>query len=354
MINTFAALILALGIVSAPTLARGQPAGASAEAVKCGASLGPGGAFVLDRDLTCPGNPDDGDQPALRVIEATLDLSGHTVTCGAGRSDGIHVQQATLVNGTVAGCWVGLRPDGSVVRNVTLSDNRYGMFIQGGRDSLIIGSTAIRHYQAFTLDDQADRNTLIGNTASESVIGFDVFSGLNNVLIANVATNNVDGFRVAATGARLQGNQARRNSYGFVISSTSGAELTGNIAKHNKAQGFLLQDEAQNILLRDNVAQGNGDDGFSIHPSVPNGGSASETLLKNNYAINNKGHGIHVLTGPGYLPDGLLPSRTTIMANTAIGHVAPHFDLAEDNAGCGEGAVWQDNVFATASQPCVH
>jgi hypothetical protein len=105
-------------------------------------------------------------------------------------------------------------------------------------------------------------------------------------------------------------------------------------------------------VLRDNLARRNGGDGFVIDPVFLLPGDPSENLLEHNSAINNKGHGFHVMVSRASLPQ-LLFSHATIAGNTAIGHTAPHFDLADDNANCQEGTVWRDNSFLTASQSCI-
>jgi len=89
---TFAALALVLG-----------PGEARAE-IKCGSTLGPRGAYVLNTDLVCPASADKHGPGILRVVGgATLDLNGHTVTC-SNRGWEIRVDVATLTNSTVRGC----------------------------------------------------------------------------------------------------------------------------------------------------------------------------------------------------------------------------------------------------------
>ena|SRR5580765_64997 len=75
----------AVGLLFVGLLTVGE---ARAGAIQCGATLGPGGTFVLDADLTCPHDPSPAAQPALRVVDAVLDLNGHTLSCADG-GDGI-------------------------------------------------------------------------------------------------------------------------------------------------------------------------------------------------------------------------------------------------------------------------
>jgi hypothetical protein len=140
--------------------------------------------------------------------------------------------------------------------------------------------------------------------------------------------------------------------------STVQAEIVGNVAKRNLTHGFAFDNLGDysgptRLVLRDNVAKRNGGDGFVILPAYGLPGDTSENLLHNNYTIKNQGHGIHVLVGLAYPAPRVSFSHATIAGNTSIGHTAPHFDLANDNADCQEGTVWQDNNFLTASQPCI-
>jgi hypothetical protein len=97
-------LLLAAGAIAAST------GDAHAGTVKCGAILAAGRTYVLNHDLTCSsglGRDEDGTlRAALSVIDdATLDLTGHTMTCARGTKDrGIKVQRATIRNGTIRGC----------------------------------------------------------------------------------------------------------------------------------------------------------------------------------------------------------------------------------------------------------
>ena len=123
---------------------------AHAAGIECGSVLGPGGVFVLDRDLTCPANdPDPTDDtpdttPALLVVRATLDLNGHTLTCGR-RTVCIKIKGATLINGTVSGGLsdVGVRvTSNNLVRHVTVSHSLYALVIQG-HHNLLVENTAM-------------------------------------------------------------------------------------------------------------------------------------------------------------------------------------------------------------------
>ena len=346
------------------------PHPALAAKIKCGSVLGPGGTFVLNRDLTCPPTPSNRLVPALTVLAgATLDLNGHTVSCGLPplprsdydpRSDyklGISVVGSTIMNGTVTGCAAAVSVGNGVVKNVTVSESDGG--ISTSDDSLIIGNVAMRNRFGFDMNEDARRNTFINNTATENGTGFYArFGSRDNVFTGNTAIRNTTGFLVDGASSRLLGNQARKNGVGFWFTYPRDVELIGNVAKSNRSHGFSLEHLGGKLntsaVARDNVAQSNGGDGFLIGWLMPDAfdfppfkppADPSTTLLQDNSAIDNKGHGIHVIAGAA--------SHAAIVGNTAFGHTAPHFDLADDNANCQDGLVWQDNHFLTASQPCI-
>ena len=349
--------LLVLGLLAATS----HPA--LAAEIQCGSQLGPGGTFVLNRDLTCPPDPSDDYKPALIVIGgAKLNLNGHTVSCGGeegsrGRQFGIEVFNSTLRNGTVTGCGEAVRARASIVKHVTVTRSGFGIYMQLAHDSLITGNTATQNAIGFGLEDGAQRNTFINNIATENDLGFYADSGADNVFIGNTATNNGRaGFNLAGERLRLTGNNSLHNGVGFSFTSTGQVEIVGNVAKGNLTHGFSFELLGHGgdvrMVVRDNLARRNGGDGFVIGPAFEAPGDASANLLQNNHATNNKGHGIHVIVGLAY-PPRLLFSHATIAGNTSIGHTAPHFDLADDNADCQEGTVWQDNNFRTASQSCI-
>src|SRR5215510_15802153 len=100
---------------------------AQAAPIGCGAVLGPGGTFVLDSDVgPCPA-----PGPALKLISATLDLAGHTVSCENPDIFGIDLEGkgSKVRNGTVTGCSNGvvlLDHGHHKVRKVIASGNSTG------------------------------------------------------------------------------------------------------------------------------------------------------------------------------------------------------------------------------------
>src|SRR5262245_23690135 len=176
-------LVISLLVALAVTL----PGLADADAqITCGAVLGPGGHYKLDRDLTCPETPISPDSSysdrigMLKVVDATLNLNGHTVTCSSsslpngGRYPsptwGIVVRNSTLKNGTIRGCGYGIVTSRSVIRNMVLDGNGLGISLH-------------EKYGA-------GHNLIIGNVMKNGFRGVYVQESLGEVLIDNVAEDN--------------------------------------------------------------------------------------------------------------------------------------------------------------------
>ena len=327
--------------------------------------LGPGGVFVLDRDLMCPANdPNPTDDtpettPALVVKRATLDLNGHTVTCGQ-RTVCIKINGATLINGTESGglSHVGVRVgSNSLVRHVTLSHSVYALWIQGDKN-IIFENTAIGSIQT-GFEIRGSYNTLADNRASQNGNGFEAYGfeanrvgalGKGNVLIGNVADENVVGLRIVLQdGTQVIGNKARANRLqGFSIGSTRNVDFISNVAKRNGSRGRYFSagiglSENEDLIAMNNTARANLGDGFQVSAAWLEGKPQTLTL---NHALSNDRYGIHV--------QGTTPDPGTVQAvigeNIARGN---QVDLKDDNADC-HAAVWQDNTFDTASETCIH
>jgi parallel beta-helix repeat protein len=329
--------------------------------VKCGSILGPGGTYVLDRNLRCRSDKHvSNSQPRVGVLRltggATLNLNGHTVTCKPGDTDtsspwasdrwGIVVRDSTVTNGTVRGCSFGVIASGSLVKGMILDGNGIGVILRekfGGSGNVIMGNTAMNSMVGFYVGPEIRGNTLIDNVAQDNEIGFDTetYVDATLTLIGNVALRNrYYGFRTADR-PRLIGNRAEQNGEGFKTVEGRG-EMTGNIAKNNVGAGFVVELERLD-LVHDNVARGNGGDGFQVIRDV----MRLVGTLSGNHAINNLGHGLHVVNRWG---EEFEEPTGTITGNMAIRNGAG--DLADDS-DC-RVALWVDNRFGTAAQPCIH
>jgi len=331
-----------------------------AQGVACGSVLGPGGTFVLDRDLTCPETPLPGTEweyleriGMIKLIGgATLNLNGHTVTCSSRTvlvngvpsttpTYGIVVRNSTLVNGTVRDCGYGVVTSHSLVKNVVFDGNRRGVSLQrkyGTGHNLIIGNTIRNSVEGVFVQESAGE-LLIDNTAENNERAF-IVRDLGGTFVGNTAVGNDIGFDIIATEA-LIGNRAIRNRIGFKIEGAR--EVIGNIAKNNADGGFLLDTSLGALdATRHNVAHRNGNDGFRIATYNSADGTAT---LERNYALENRGVGLHVLAETG---NAASPPKT-FTRNVAIRNQGG--DMADD-AEC-RWTNWVDNTFETALQSCI-
>lgn len=347
------AVLLAAIVLSAFSMV--PPPADAQTAIKCRSVLGPG-QYTLTKDLTCPLRADETDTstPALTLgAGASLNMNGRTVDC-AGRRFGIAVSGGSVFGGTVKGCTsAGVYPAASTVRGLALLNNQTGVYVQAADDNLVISNTATGNGVGFLLEDGAKRNKLINNTAIGGTVGFRAVDGSGNAFINNTGTDASDvGFQLNGTDLRVVGNQARRNSDGFYLVSVAQAEVAGNVAKNNRASGFRLEPigTVTGVVLRDNLSQGNDGDGIVVKRASLDPVSPSDNAVKDNVILNNGRNGISVVDGLGATP---LATGATISGNIVSGHASPYFDLADVNASCGGGVVWEANTFGTASQPCI-
>jgi parallel beta-helix repeat protein len=330
----FAALSLVLG------------PGESEAKVKCGSILGPGGTYMLTKDLVCPAPLGKDALGALYVKGgATLDLNGHTVTC-SNRGLGIRVNGATLTNGTVRGCATAVVVGNGIVRRMTLIDNFGGVAMSGERstgNNLIEGNIATGGNIGFSAEE-ADNNTFIDNQAiGNGFAGFYLGDSRGHVLRGNLARGNGIGFRVATEASSLTGNRALGNvNAGFYI--WGGIPLVENKATGNGGPGFQIEDFGGfHMGINHNVAKANGGDGFSI--SLVECASCYWVVMTGNSAIGNAGIGLHLLADNA----GRI-AFTQIRWNTATGNAGA--DLADDT-DCASTS-WTENTFGTAQQACIH
>jgi parallel beta-helix repeat protein len=274
----------------------------------------------------------------------TLDLNGHTLSCGAGVQQGIRAVEAKVRNGTVRGCAIGVAASGKaiVMQDMVFTGNSIGLLVQGGRQGIYVNNTAMENGTGFSFEDSSGDNVLLNNTATHNRDGgFGMDGGARNTLIGNTASFNGGAgfFSGGEYDSRFIGNLAEGNINGFNTSSDHRTEYSGNTAQQNTGAGFVI-DSGQRLTVHDNIARNNGGDGFVI-----NTGIFQKQELLNNYALNNGGHGIHI--APQLSP------LIRLTGNTALGHIAPFFDLADENPGCRAKTAWRENTFVTKSQDCI-
>jgi parallel beta-helix repeat protein len=361
--------------------------------IDCGAVLGPGGTYVLDRDLTCPKpvvsdyDPDPwGFVGMLNVSNgATLNLNGHTVTCLPSSpyprpSVGIRLRHGKVKNGTVVGCDIGIVPSDSVVKRITVAWNRIGMLLDsrtwGSHRNLISANIAQNNARFGFYLVESDENVLVNNLAVDNEAGFAVDRSSRTVLLQNVATHNhgngfsvsgatvvggdeggeanqvienrsvkngANGFSIGGRSTNIIGNYAKGNGgtpnfggAGFDITDIHGGTVTANVAIRN-VQGFIIR--IHNYY----------EDSFdpSFRPAVD---VIANSALRNQYS------GIIVMPAQPDFSDPPVPvhlflSRNVARGNTSYDHDHT-YDLVDLNSDC-DNIAWLDNTFVTATGSCI-
>src|SRR5712692_3727930 len=314
--------------------------------IGCGATLGPGGAFVLDSDVGPCGGPD----PALTLISATLDLAGHTVSCSTTDIYGIAVKgrRSRVRDGTVRDSeFFGFAVGGALnqLSGNTASGSEIGFWLQGATNSRLTSNTATDNFQGFEMFASSG-GLLIGNTASSNQSdGFTGDLNANNRWAANTASDNAAGFSFEGdTDDAWIDNTASGNArFGFSFVGFSFGGGASNSLNHNRANGNGFSGaeggfgfEESNDTLVENTATSNIGAGFILF------GDTSSDLLADNQALSNSGPGIHLDTGA---------TDNRIHKSRALGNGS--FDLEDDNPGC-HANTWGSNTFGVANQGCIH
>jgi parallel beta-helix repeat protein len=237
------ALLLSL-LATAPALAENP-------VTACGDVLSEPGNYGLTGDLlACPGNA-----IVISASNVSLNLKGHSITCGS--TDGIGVlvtgvSDVQVKNGTITGCGLGVFFSGtteSKITHLTLNGNGLAISLLGASD-----------------------NKLTANHMTENITGIRVNFGGGNRISENVASDN---FGFLSTGIALlfsenntvTGNRANRNNNGIIAGGAStGTILRGNVTNENRSLGISMFGRlafnipiAEGVLIQGNTALGNGD-----------------------------------------------------------------------------------------------
>jgi hypothetical protein len=232
-----------------------------AYAINCGEVLGPGGKFKLDADLDCPPLPLGPNPIAFTVQDgASLDLKGHTVTCGGlGVCVKLTGTGAELKNGVVQGAFpdtLNLEGSNHTVKDVrsvgpveVLGDNHQLINVTAesadvaaigitGNNNRLIRSTVLCGplKDPGCIEVFGDNNDLRKNfnfaTAQGAVLteaGFFI-EGNNNQLRQNEATFYRDGIVVDGTNNNIEHNTAVEN---FLDLKDASGDCAHNTWKHN-------------------------------------------------------------------------------------------------------------------------
>ena len=188
--------------------------------VACGDKIGPGQTVTLTGNV----GPCDDVGAAVTVDGGTLDLGGFTLSCSDTDGDnalpiGILLtgQKAQVRNGTVTGCYDGVRIEGggkAVVSGVTASQNANdGVQIQTDKNKVTGSTTAGNGDEG--IEVFGSRNKIIANTVTgNGSDGIDVGgSTRKNKILRNVATGN-GGDDLEDSGGGCKANRWRKNTFG--------------------------------------------------------------------------------------------------------------------------------------------
>lgn len=344
VLTCFASLALALAVLAA------SPATAQ---IACGDTLGPGGSFVLQGDLSCA------TPRALTLVgPVKVDLGNHTITCTSGGLVGIRLdgKGASLRNGSIEGCDNGVEVFGVGRHKVSQ------LAIRGGTNAGVYTNSPGNRISdvdvAFTIGTgflvAFDKQQLDRCSATQVATGFDLQSGSGHRLrdIAVHFTIGV-GVVVAANATRLERVRVSRTmGHGIDVDADDlrmkDVLVTGSIAKGIDANGARLRMQGVRVVssgsrgvevgcngecdLKDVSSNSNGDVGFLFF--------GSRMRVAKARAIQNATSGI-ALSGA---------TEVSVQGSTARGNGT--FDASDAALGCGTN-VWSKNAFGTVSDPCI-
>jgi parallel beta-helix repeat protein len=202
--------------------------GATAQPIRCGDTLGPGGVFTLQADVVC-----EGLEVGLTVRDgAKLHLGGHTVVAFIGVL--MTGQGATLQNGRVSASEAAVQVDGEgghTVRDVETDSSGEPASIlivsDGNRIERSVGSSAGAGFVVLGADNRLQQNTGIGQ------VGF-VVVGDGNTLRQNFASRLRSGLVITGDGNTLRENEVRRNGDEGIRVSGAANTITHNTVLGNR------------------------------------------------------------------------------------------------------------------------
>jgi len=250
--------------------------------------------------------------------------------------------------------------DTTLTGNTARSNSFAGFFVGLDSNRTTLSQNVSLGNSSSGFDIDSDNNTVIGNTATNNQsLGFLVFQANDNVFNSNVARQNVGGWVVAGSQLRnsfrnsFTANVASDNAInGFVVGNgAAAARLNENIANGNGSQGFVFVD-VSDVLSQHDQAKGNGDSGFFLDAATASSlthdvsldnehgfivAGSSGNRLSQDVANNNQGLGL-----------GLLEGSTGNTVSQSVGH-NNLLDAADFNpAGAN---TWIDDSFGTTFLP---
>ncbi len=235
-----------------------------------------------------------------------------------------------------AGTFYCINCNNITVRDVTLKNNPYGIFLWKTNNSKVENINASNNLWGIFLSFSGN-NTLRGNTAtSNKEGGISLSSSSNNMLSGNHASDNYgDGIFLYYSGNNtLSSNSVSGNSFGIELSISSNNMLSGNKASNNAGHGIFLERFSSNNMLESNFASNNGK-GISLL-------SSSNNTLSGNTVNSNRWDGISLQFSKGIISDitesivgrYLYPSRNNLIKGNDVrlnGWEGLSFDPSDNN-----------------------
>jgi len=216
--------------------------------------------YTLDRDITF-----SGDGFIVKANDVTLDLNGHTIT-GSGNRFGVDLYVTS----------------GVVVKNGTIRNFAYGIYL-----------------------GWSDDNTICGNTITNNIEnGIGLSLSDYNMICGNKITNNRDGIELTLSDFNMiSGNKITNNNWdGIIVSHWSeGNAIFGNSITNNGYDGVLILEAHGNTIFENNITNNNYGVYFHFSPELT--WFRSNWLSGNNIA-NNDLYGVFLLHSPNNILTG--------------------------------------------------
>ena len=179
---------------------------------------------------------------------------------------------------------------GGLSANNILSNNGYGIFIDGANGNQIFNNTVSLNSLGGVSINTSDANTFSGNDISANLNNGMVITANNNTLNNNhISGNSGLGLSIiSGTGNQISSNTINTNNSGGISLTSSNGNFTGNTVNGNLSFGVSLN-TSNNSTFHKNTVSGNSNNGFIIN--------GDGNYLDSNSVVDNTGAGIFVQSG---------------------------------------------------------
>jgi CSLREA domain-containing protein len=275
-----------------------------------GVQLGDGTAGNVVHGLTLQLN----QEAAVQLVDADNGTTGNTIRdntlidneYGIWLLDGTQfalVRGNTITSSSADGIRVESSSGNRVEANTVSQSSGAGVALAGSSDNTVAGNTLSNNSAAGIAvgetglpanDNRIEVNTLTGNSGP----GISVVESSGNELVGNVATlGGGTGIELElATNTLVQGNESTGNAGGIELSGSSDNRIEANTASGNNGNGISLEGGSlRNVVLLNSV-NGNSGTGIYVGDSTD---AANGNLISRNIVNSNSGDGIAV-NGSGH------------------------------------------------------